>query len=147
MTNRTRPDKMRKRVQEACWALTLLAAAACAADESGVMTTQSGLQYEVLREAEGPKPTEADDVVIHYRGTLADGSQFDSTYDRGAPSTFSVAGVVPGFGEALQLMSVGSQIRVTIPPDLAYGPAGSGTAIPPDATLILEIELLEIVAK
>lgn len=138
---------MRKTIQAVCWTLTLMFTAACAADGSGVMTTQSGLQYEVLREAEGPSPTEADDVVIHYRGTLADGSQFDSSYDRGEPSTFSVAGVVPGFGEALQLMSVGSQVRVTIPPDLGYGSAGAGTAIPPDATLILEIELLEIVGN
>lgn len=138
---------MRKRIQAVCGTLTFITIAACAGDESTVMTTQSGLQYQVLREAEGPKPTEADDVVIHYRGTLTDGSQFDSSYDRGEPSTFSVAGVVPGFGEALQLMSVGSQIRVTIPPNLAYGPAGVGTAIPPDATVILEIELLEIVSK
>ena len=138
---------MRKRIQAVWWALTLMALVACATDDSGVMTTQSGLRYQVLREAEGPRPTGDDEVVIHYRGTLVDGSQFDSSYDRGAPSTFSVADVVPGFGEALQLMSVGSQIRVTIPPDLGYGSAGAGTGIPPDATLILEIELLEIVEK
>lgn len=121
-----------------------MAVAACAADES-VITTESGLQYEVLREAEGPSPTEADEVVVHYRGTLTDGTQFDSSYDRGEPNTFSVDGVIPGFGEALQLMTVGSQIRATIPPNLAYGPAGAGDAIPPDATLIFEMELLEIV--
>jgi len=121
-----------------------LACLACAPDEPEVLTTESGLQYEVLREADGPSPTTDDRVVIHYRGTLTDGTQFDSSYDRGEPSTFPVSGVIPGFGEALQLMSVGSQIRVTIPPDLAYGSTGAGDAVPPDATLIFEIELLEI---
>ncbi|MYB06794.1 MAG: FKBP-type peptidyl-prolyl cis-trans isomerase [Gemmatimonadetes bacterium] len=125
-------------------AAAALACLACAPDEPEVLTTESGLQYEVLREADGPSPTTDDRVVIHYRGTLADGTQFDSSYDRGEPSTFPVSGVIPGFGEALQLMSVGSQIRVTIPPDLAYGSTGAGDAVPPDATLIFEIELLEI---
>lgn len=125
-------------------AAAALACLACAPDEPGVLTTESGLQYEVLREADGPSPTTDDRVVIHYRGTLTDGTQFDSSYDRGEPSTFPVSGVIPGFGEALQLMSVGSQIRVTIPPDLAYGSTGAGDAVPPDATLIFEIELLEI---
>lgn len=127
-------------------AAAALACLACAPDEPEVLTTESGLQYEVLREADGPSPTTDDRVVIHYRGTLADGTQFDSSYDRGEPSTFPVSGVIPGFGEALQLMSVGSQIRVTIPPDLAYGSTGAGDAVPPDATLIFEIELLEIEA-
>ncbi|MXX54636.1 MAG: FKBP-type peptidyl-prolyl cis-trans isomerase [Gemmatimonadetes bacterium] len=125
-------------------AAAALACLACAPDEPEVFTTESGLQYEVLREADGPSPTTDDRVVIHYRGTLTDGTQFDSSYDRGEPSTFPVSGVIPGFGEALQLMSVGSQIRVTIPPDLAYGSTGAGDAVPPDATLIFEIELLEI---
>ncbi|MDE2753460.1 MAG: FKBP-type peptidyl-prolyl cis-trans isomerase, partial [Gemmatimonadota bacterium] len=79
-----------------------------------------------------------------YRGTLTDGTQFDSSYDRGEPSTFSVSGVIPGFGEALQLMSVGSQIRVTIPPDLAYGDRSVGDVITPNSTLVFEIELLEL---
>ena len=127
-------------------AAAALACLACAPDEPEVLTTESGLQYEVLREADGPSPTADDRVVIHYRGTLTDGTQFDSSYDRGEPSTFPVSGVIPGFGEALQLMSVGSQIRVTIPPDLAYGSTGAGDAVPPDATLIFEIELLEIEA-
>ena len=106
-------------------AAAALACLACAPDEPEVLTTESGLQYEVLREADGPSPTTDDSVVIHYRGTLTDGTQFDSSYDRGEPSTFPVSGVIPGFGEALQLMSVGSQIRVTIPPDLAYGSTGA----------------------
>ena len=125
-------------------AIAALACLACAPDEPETLTTESGLQYEVLREADGPSPTTEDRVVIHYRGTLTDGTQFDSSYDRGEPSTFPVSGVIPGFGEALQLMSVGSHIRVTIPPDLAYGSTGAGDAVPPDATLIFEIELLEI---
>ncbi len=125
-------------------AAAALACIACAPDEPVVLTTESGLQYEVLREADGPSPTTDDRVVIHYRGTLTDGTQFDSSYDRGEPSTFPVSGVIPGFGEALQLMSVGSHIRVTIPADLAYGATGAGDAVPPDATLIFEIELLEI---
>ena len=126
------------------FAAAALACLACAPDEPEVLTTESGLQYEVLREADGPSPTTDDRVVIHYRGTLTDGTQFDSSYDRGEPSTFPVSGVIPGFGEALQLMSVGSQIRVTIPPDLAYGDRSVGDVITPSSTLIFEIELLEI---
>ncbi len=125
-------------------AVTALACLACAPDEPETLTTESGLQYEVLREADGPSPTADDRVVIHYRGTLTDGTQFDSSYDRGEPSTFSVSGVVSGFGEALQLMSVGSQIRVTIPPELAYGDRSVGDVITPNSTLVFEIELLEI---
>jgi len=110
----------------------------------GVITTESGLQYEVLRAADGAMPGDADQVSIHYRGTLADGTEFDSSYERGVPATFSVGGVIPGFTEALKLMNVGSQIRVVIPGDLGYGPNGSGDVIGPNATLIFEIELLEI---
>jgi len=113
--------------------------------KEGVLTTESGLQYEVLREGDGPKPSAESRVSIHYRGTLIDGTQFDSSYDRGEPAVFGVGGVIAGFGEALQLMSVGSHYRVVIPGDLAYGPQGSGQTIGPNATLIFEIELLEIV--
>jgi FKBP-type peptidyl-prolyl cis-trans isomerase FklB len=113
--------------------------------KEGVVTTESGLQYEVLREGEGPLPAADSQVSIHYRGTLLDGTQFDSSYDRGEPAVFGVGGVIAGFGEALQLMPVGSHYRVTIPGDLAYGPGGSGQMIGPNATLIFEIELLEIV--
>ena len=128
-------------------AMATLASVACAADEPETITTESGLQYEMLREGDGPSPTATDQVVLHYRGTLTDGSQFDSSYDRGEPATFPVNGVIPGFGEALQLMSVGGHIRVTIPSELAYGEAGAGDVIGPNETLVFEIELLEIVGS
>ena len=127
------------------FAIAVLACVGCAADEPEMLTTESGLQYQMLRAGDGPSPTEDDRVVVHYRGTLTDGTQFDSSYDRGEPNTFSVSGVIPGFGEALQLMSVGGHIRVTIPSELAYGETGAGDAIGPNETLIFEIELLEIV--
>ena len=126
-------------------ATALAAAAACADADSGMITTESGLQIEVLREGDGPMPTADDRVRIHYRGMLTDSTQFDSSYDRGEPSEFDVDGVIDGFGEALQLMSVGSQMRVTIPPELGYGESGVGDMIGPNATLIFEIELLDIV--
>jgi FKBP-type peptidyl-prolyl cis-trans isomerase len=115
--------------------------------KEGVTTTESGLQYEVLREGDGASPTTADRVTIHYRGTLIDGTEFDSSYEREAPSTFAVTGVIAGFSEGLQLMTVGSQYRFFIPGDLAYGAGGSAPNIGPNATLIFEIELLEIPAS
>lgn len=110
-----------------------------------VTTTESGLQYEVLEAGDGPSPEADDEVRIHYRGTLVDGTQFDSSYDRGQPAVFGVGQVIPGFSEGLQLMEVGSSYRFVIPSDIGYGPQGSGGAIGPDATLIFEVELLEIV--
>lgn len=112
--------------------------------KDGVTTTESGLQYEVLRQGDGPQPSADDRVRLHYRGTLVDGTEFDSSYE-GDPAVFSVGGVIPGFSEALQLMNVGSHYRVAIPGDQAYGSTGSGQLIGPDAALIFEIELLEIV--
>lgn len=112
-----------------------------------VTTTESGLQYEVLTAADGPSPSADDQVRIHYRGTLVDGTEFDSSYSRGEPSQFGVGGVIPGFAEGLQLMEVGSSYRFVIPSDIAYGPNGSGGAIGPDATLIFEVEMLEIVEE
>lgn len=111
-----------------------------------VVTTESGLQYEVLEEGTGPRPGLDDQVTIHYEGTLVDGRVFDSSVERGEPVTFAVSGVIDGFTEALQLMPVGSKYRVVIPSDLAYGPQGGqqGSMIGPDATLIFEIELLGI---
>jgi len=116
-------------------------------EKEGVITTESGLQYEVLREGDGASPTTADRVTIHYRGTLIDGTEFDSSYEREAPSTFGVTGVIAGFSEGLQLMTVCSQYRFFIPGDLAYGAGGSAPNIGPNATLIFEIELLEIPAS
>jgi FKBP-type peptidyl-prolyl cis-trans isomerase len=113
--------------------------------KEGVTTTESGLQYEVLTEGDGPAPTGDDRVSIHYRGSLIDGKEFDSSYDRGEPAVFGVGGVIPGFSEALQLMAVGGHYRFVIPGGLAYGPNGNGADIGPNATLIFEIELLEIV--
>jgi FKBP-type peptidyl-prolyl cis-trans isomerase len=116
------------------------------AEKDGVTTTASGLQYEVLREGEtdGAQPEAADEVSIHYRGTLIDGTEFDSSYSRGQPAQFGVMGVIPGFSEGLQLMTVGSQFRFVIPSDIAYGPQGTGVDIGPNATLIFEIELLDV---
>lgn len=111
----------------------------------GVITTESGLQYEVLREGSGAKPTADQQVRLHYRGTLTDGTVFDSSYDRGEPAVFPVGGLIAGFTEALQLMSVGSHFRVVIPGELGYGGNGAGEDIGPNATLVFEIELLEIV--
>jgi FKBP-type peptidyl-prolyl cis-trans isomerase FklB len=109
----------------------------------GVNTTDSGLQYEVLREGDGPTPVATSTVRLHYRGTLIDGTEFDSSYG-GEPAVFNVGGVIDGFSEAIQLMPVGSHWRVFIPSDLAYGPRGSGP-IGANETLIFELELLEIV--
>ncbi len=116
------------------------------AEKDNVTVTDSGLQYEVILEGEAgaPQPTPANQVTLHYRGTLIDGSEFDSSYARGQPATFPVTGVIPGFSEGLQLMSEGSHYRFVIPSDLAYGPQGSGPDIGPNATLIFEIELIEV---
>ena len=108
-----------------------------------VTTTDSGLQYEVLREGDGERPLRDQSVRVHYRGTLIDDTEFDSSYG-GDPAVFMASGLIPGFTEALLLMPVGSHYRVVIPSDMAYGARGSGP-IGPNETLIFEIELLEIV--
>ncbi len=112
--------------------------------KAGVITTASGLQYEILSQGDGPKPTTADRVNVHYEGKLLDGSVFDSSIARGAPATFGVTQVIAGWVEGLQLMNTGSRFRFYIPHELAYGPQGSPPAIPPYATLIFEVELLGI---
>ncbi len=115
--------------------------------KEGVVTLPSGLQYKILKEGTGPKPTATESVVCNYRGTLIDGKEFDSSYKRGQPATFPVNGVIKGWTEALQLMPVGSKWQLFIPPDLAYGARGAGADIGPDATLVFEVELLSIQGK
>lgn len=115
------------------------------ATKEGVVTTDSGLQYKVLEEGDGEKPTADDVVEVHYKGTLLDGTEFDSSYKRNSTVTFPVQGVIPGWTEALQLMPVGSKWELYIPSDLAYGPGGTGGGpIGPNATLIFEVELIGI---
>lgn len=109
-----------------------------------VVTTASGLQYEVIKEGTGAKPTATDRVKVHYTGRLIDGTVFDDSVSRGEPASFGVTQVIPGWVEALQLMPVGSKWRLHIPSALAYGPNGAGGVIGPDATLIFDVELLEI---
>ena len=113
----------------------------------GVTTTESGLQYEIITEGTGEKPTAADQVRVHYHGTLIEGTVFDSSVDRGEPATFGVGQVIPGWTEALQLMPVGSKWKVYIPSDLAYGERGAGADIGPNSALIFEVELLEIIKE
>lgn len=113
--------------------------------KEGVTTTESGLQYEVITEGTGEKPTPADQVRVHYHGTLMDGTVFDSSVERGEPATFGVSQVISGWTEALQLMPVGSKWKLTIPSDLAYGERGAGANIGPNSVLVFEVELLEIV--
>lgn len=112
-----------------------------------VKTLPSGLQYEVLKEGDGPMPTATDQVMVHYTGKLIDGTVFDSSVDRGEPATFGVTQVIPGWVEALQLMKAGSKWRLHIPSQLAYGPQGAGGIIGPNSTLIFDVELLEVLGK
>ena len=110
----------------------------------GVTTLASGLQYEIIDDGTGPKPTIEDNVTTHYHGTLIDGTVFDSSVDRGEPASFPVGGVIKGWTEALQLMSVGSKWKLYVPYDLAYGERGAGGQIGPYSTLIFEVELISI---
>lgn len=111
---------------------------------AGVVVMDSGLQYEILTEGNGAKPTAESTVRVHYTGSLIDGTVFDSSVKRGTPAEFPVGGVIKGWTEALQLMPVGSKWRLTIPHNLAYGERGAGASIPPFATLVFEVELLDI---
>ena len=115
--------------------------------KEGVVTLPSGLQYKILTQGTGPKPTASDSVVCNYRGTLINGTEFDSSYKRGEPATFPVSGVIKGWTEALQLMPVGSKWQLFVPSDLAYGERSPAPEIGPNSTLIFEVELLSIQNK
>lgn len=112
--------------------------------KDGVKTTASGLQYKVITEGKGAKPKADETVEVNYKGTLIDGTEFDSSYKRNQSVTFPVGGVIPGWTEALQLMPVGSKFELYIPSDLAYGPGGTGGVIGPNQALVFEVELLDI---
>jgi len=114
-------------------------------EREGVITTASGLQYEVIKMGTGPKPTAESTVKVHYVGTLIDGTEFDSSIKRGEPAQFPVSGVITGWTEALQLMPVGSKFKLYLPESIAYGASGAGELIKPFSTLLFEVELLEIV--
>ncbi|WP_339767391.1 FKBP-type peptidyl-prolyl cis-trans isomerase [uncultured Paraglaciecola sp.] len=116
------------------------------AKRDDVTVTESGLQYETVNTGNGETPTAASTVRVHYHGTLLDGTVFDSSYDRGEPAEFPVAGVIKGWTEALQLMPVGTKLRLFVPHGLAYGEQGAGGAIAPFSTLVFDVELLDIIA-
>ena len=112
--------------------------------KDGVVTLPSGLQYQVLTEGKGKQPKETDTVTVHYRGTLIDGTEFDSSYKRGEPTTFGLNQVIKGWTEGVQLMKEGGKIRLFLPSDLAYGERGAGGVIGPNATLIFDVELISV---
>jgi FKBP-type peptidyl-prolyl cis-trans isomerase FklB len=114
------------------------------AKQEGVVVTESGLQYKILEPGEGEPPGPADLATVHYRGTLIDGTQFDSSYDRGQPATFPVGAVIAGWTEALQLMKPGAKWQLFIPAELAYGERGAGQDIGPNATLLFDVELISV---
>jgi FKBP-type peptidyl-prolyl cis-trans isomerase FklB len=146
-TLQTRINEQRAREQADAARKAAAAGAAFLAEnakKAGVTTTKSGLQYRVIKPGAGRSPGPADTVTVQYRGTLVDGQQFDSSYDRGEPATFPVSGVIAGWTEALQLMKEGAQYQLVIPPNLAYGDRGAGDVIPPGATLVFDVELVKI---
>ena len=127
------------------WAQADMAAAA--AKEKGATVTPSGLVYRSLRDGRGASPTAADVVKVHYRGTLANGTEFDSSYKRNEPAQFPLGGVIPCWTEGVQRMKVGGKAQLVCPPAIAYGSRGAGGAVPPNATLKFEVELLEIAKR
>jgi len=141
--------QQQEKTQQAAGANKAEGAAFLAANKSkeGVVTLPSGLQYKILTAGTGPKPTASDSVKCNYRGTLINGTEFDSSYKRGQPATFAVGQVIKAWTEALQLMPVGSKWQLFVPADLAYGEHGAGAEIGPNATLIFEVELLSIEDK
>lgn len=114
------------------------------AKKPGVITTASGLQYQVITEGSGAAPSKTDNVTVHYQGTTIDGKEFDSSYKRGAPATFPLNRVIPGWTEGLQLMKEGGKSRLFIPSNLAYGERGAGRDIGPNAALIFDVELVKV---
>jgi FKBP-type peptidyl-prolyl cis-trans isomerase FkpA/FKBP-type peptidyl-prolyl cis-trans isomerase FklB len=113
--------------------------------QPGIQTTTSGLQYQIVQEGKGKKPTEKDTVKVHYKGTLVNGQQFDSSYERGQPAEFPVNAVIKGWSEALQLMKTGTKAKLFIPPELAYGPTPR-PGIPANSVLVFDVELLDVVS-
>lgn len=124
--------------------LALFATAVAAQPAAAPVTTSSGLVYRSLRDGKGASPTAADRVKVHYRGTLADGTEFDSSYGRGTPATFPLGRVIPCWTEGVQRMKPGGKAELTCPPQIAYGERGAGGKIPPNATLTFQVELLEV---
>ena len=114
------------------------------AKQEGINTTSSGLQYQILTEGAGERPVATDKITVHYQGSTLDGDIFDSSYNRGHPLTISLANVIPGWTEGMQLMRTGAKNRLFIPSELAYGSQGAGADIEPDATLIFDVELIRI---
>jgi FKBP-type peptidyl-prolyl cis-trans isomerase FklB len=111
----------------------------------GVITLPSGLQYKIIKPGRGPKPTADDQVEVNYKGTLPDGTVFDSSYQRGQPATFGLSSIIPGWSEALKLMPQGSEWRIFVPANLAYGARGAGSAIGPNQALVFDIDLLKVI--
>ena len=124
-----------------------LPANARSADDMAAVVTESGLVYQSLKEGDGASPRSTDSVRVHYRGMFTDGREFDSSYQRGAPTEFPLNRVIPCWTEGVQRMKAGGKARLTCPPDIAYGRRGAGNVIPPDATLMFEIELLDITSR
>ena len=121
-----------------------LSLVACAVPAQGLVTTKSGLMYQSIKEGSGASPAATDTVKVHYRGTLQDGKEFDSSYKRGEPTEFPLNRVIPCWTEGVQLMKPGGKARLTCPPAIAYGERGAGGVIPPNATLNFEIELVSV---
>jgi FKBP-type peptidyl-prolyl cis-trans isomerase FkpA len=123
------------------------AVAAAAAKEAGAVVTPSGLVYRALKDGAGASPAATDTVKVHYKGTFPDGKEFDSSYSRGQPAEFPLNGVIKCWTEGLQRMKVGGKAKLTCPSAIAYGARGAGSVIPPNATLLFEVELLGVVGK
>jgi FKBP-type peptidyl-prolyl cis-trans isomerase FkpA len=141
------PGAPATRTPAAAPAAPTAAASPATATGSARVTTASGIVFEMLQNGSGPSPTATDRVKVHYRGTFPDGREFDSSYKRGEPTEFPLNRVIPCWTEAVQLMKPGGKARITCPPGLAYGERGAGSAVPPNATLNFEIELISIAGK